>query len=342
MPQLEPCGPVALSRQDWPTPPILVRVVRDGVEESAHRGHLVVTDAEGAVMVSLGDPDRLCYARSAAKPFQALAMLDLLDEAGLRLDVEAVAIACASHSGSATHQVEVARLLALADLDESALRCPPGLPAELYALLDQRTPTPLAHNCSGKHAGFLLAHTATGGDPRAYLDPGTRLQRRVRDRLAEAALSQLGGPGVDGCGAPAWTVRLRGLAAGFAKLACGAGPYRRVGAAMTSRPDLVGGTGCADTMLMLADHRIVAKRGAEAVLAAGFNHEWYGPLGFAVKIEDGSTRATGPALAAAVWALGARVGDEIARPTVLGGDCPHGVIEADPAIASVVRATFEE
>ncbi|MGH8886624.1 MAG: asparaginase [Egibacteraceae bacterium] len=342
MSQLESRRPVALSRQDWPTPPVLVRVVRDGVEESAHRGHLVVTDPDGAVAVALGDPDHTFYARSAAKPFQALAMLDLLDEAGTALDIEALAIACASHNGSATHQVEAARLLALADLDESALRCPPGLPTDLSALLDQRAPTPLAHNCSGKHAGFLLAHTAIGGDPAAYLDLDTRLQHRVRDRLAEATLSELAGPGVDGCGAPAWVVRLRGLAAGFAQLGSGAGLYRRVRAAMTSRPDLVGGAGCTDTELMLADHRIVAKRGAEAVLAAGFNHEWYGPLGLAVKIEDGSTRATGPALAAVVGALGARVGEGVARPSVLGGGYPHGGIEADPTIAAAVRAAFEE
>jgi L-asparaginase II len=342
MSQLEPRGPMALARPDWPTPPVLVRVTRDGVEESTHRGHLVVTDTEGAVAVTLGDPDHTFYARSAAKPFQALAMLDLLDEAGIVLDVEALAIACASHNGSASHQVEAARLLALADLDESALRCPPALPMDIHELVEQRTATSLAHNCSGKHAGFLLAHTATGGDPAAYLDPDTPLQQQVRERLAEAALSELGGPGVDGCGAPAWVVRLRGLAAGFARLASGSGPYRRVRTAMISRPDLIGGGSCADTVLMLADHRMVAKRGAEAVLAAGLNHEWYGPLGLAVKIEDGSTRAASPALAAAAWALGADVDDEIARPKVLGGGRPHGIVEADPMIAAAVRAAFEE
>lgn len=341
MSQLEPRGPVVLPRLDGPTPPVLVRIMRDGVKESAHRGHLVVTDAEGAVAVALGDPDHPLYARSAAKPFQALAMLDLLDEAGIALDVEALAIACSSHSGSATHQVEAARLLALADLDESALRCPPGLPADLHTLLDQRIPTSLAHNCSGKHAGFLLAHTAVGGDPATYLDLNTRLQQRVRDRLVEATSSLLTGLGVDGCGAPAWAVRLRGLAAAFARLSSGVGSYRRVGAAMTSRPDLVGGAGAPDTMLMLADHRIVAKQGAEAVLAAGFDHEWYGPLGLAVKIEDGSKRAIGPALAAAARALGAQVDEQIARPSVLGGSRSHGAIEADPLIAASVQAAFE-
>ena len=46
-----------------------------------------------------------------------------------------LAIACASHIGSDDHQIEAARILAEADLDESALRCPPALPEDLVTLL---------------------------------------------------------------------------------------------------------------------------------------------------------------------------------------------------------------
>src|SRR3712207_2904591 len=96
-----------------PTAPVLARVVRDGLVESVHRGHLVVVDTDGLVVAALGDPDHLLYARSAVKPFQALGSLDLLDDASVGLDAQGVAIACASHTGSTTHQVQAARLLAL-------------------------------------------------------------------------------------------------------------------------------------------------------------------------------------------------------------------------------------
>jgi L-asparaginase II len=321
-------------------PPVLARVIRDGVVESVHRGHLVVAEPDGTVVTALGDPDLQLYPRSALKPFQALGSLDLLDEAGVTLDTEGVAIACASHTGSAAHQVEAARLLALGDLDESALRCPEALPWDLETLLDQRAPTRLAHNCSGKHAGFLLATAAVGADPAGYLVRDAPVQRAARGRLAEATSSQPCGPGVDGCGAPAWIVELRRLAAAFARLGSKRGPYGRVAGAMRQRPDLVGGSGRADTLLMLGDHRVTVKSGAEAVIAAGFDDQWHGPLGLAVKIEDGSRRAAAPVLAAAVRALGGTASESVARPPVLGGAQPRGAIEPDPVVDAAVRRVF--
>jgi L-asparaginase II len=321
-------------------PPVLAHVVRDGVIESVHRGHVVVAAADGAVAAALGDSDRLLYPRSALKPFQALGSLDLLDAEGVGLDLDGLAIACASHTGSAMHQVEAARLLALAGLDERALRCPPALPWDVPTLLDQGGPTALAHNCSGKHAGFLLATAVAGADPAGYLAPASPVQQAVRGRVSEAAASEPGGPGVDGCGAPAWTMTLRALASAFARLGAGQGPYRRVREAMRKRPHLVGGAGRTDTLLMLAEHRVVAKSGAEAVLAAGFDDQWYGPLGVAVKIEDGSARATGPVAAAVVRALGGIASERVARPEVLGGGEPRGAVEADPAISAAVRRAF--
>jgi len=323
-------------------PPVLARVVRDEVVEAVHRGHLVIADASGAVVTALGDPECLVYARSAIKPFQALGSLDLLDSAGVTLDSDGVAVACASHTGSTLHQVEVAQLLARADLDEEALRCPAVLPRDLATLLDQRTPTVLSHNCSGKHAGFLLGTRAAGANLTEYLHPDAPVQRAARARLAEATSTTLRRPGVDGCGAPAWIVPLGSLATAFARLVSGDEPYRRVRDAMLARPHLVGGPGRTDTTLMLGDHRVVAKVGAEAVLAVGFSSEWHGPLGLAVKIEDGRHRATVPVVAAALDALGARVGPCLLRPAVLGGGVPHGAVEPEPSVIAMVRAVFDD
>ncbi|TMC30215.1 MAG: asparaginase [Chloroflexi bacterium] len=53
----------------------LVRVERGGVEEAIHLGHLATVDAAARVQASVGNPDRLTYFRSCAKPFQAIAAL---------------------------------------------------------------------------------------------------------------------------------------------------------------------------------------------------------------------------------------------------------------------------
>lgn len=151
-------------------PPVLVRVVRDGVVESVHRGHVVLASSAGQVLAALGDPGFGVYVRSAVKPFQALATLELLEAAGERLDEEGLAIACASHDGSETHQIEAARLLAQAGLDESALLCPHALPSDPATLRRSREASGLAHNCSGKHAAFLAAQVAAGAVPLATSD----------------------------------------------------------------------------------------------------------------------------------------------------------------------------
>lgn len=243
-----------------------------------------------------------------------------------------LASACGSHTGTAGAQVEAAHLLASAGLDESALRCPPAWPHDTAALRAADAPTALAHNCSGKHAAFLWAHTATGEDPEGYLDERAPVQRGVRDTLAELTGAMPTGPGVDGCGAPAWRLPLLRVAVGFARLAAsrtGGGAAGEVAAAMSAYPELVGGPGCTDTALMAADTRVVAKRGAEGVLAAGLVTR-RGPVGVAVKIADGGNRATVPPVAAVLRALGATVPGDLLRTAIPAGGPPQGWVEGTP------------
>jgi L-asparaginase II len=303
--------------------PVLVRVLRDGAVESVHRALVAVADPEGALIAGIGDARGLVYPRSALKPFQAAAVLEALEPRS-GLDPVATAIAASSHQGTVEQQIEAARLLALAGLDEAALACPEDTPVEPDGL----PPAALSHNCSGKHAAFLLAQVQMGEDPAAYLEPGSAIQRLVARHIAEACGAEPSRPAVDGCGAPAWSVPLSALATGFARLADGREPLGRVAEAMRARPDLVGGPSAPDTALMRADPRLVAKRGAEGVLAAGLRGPG-GPVGVAVKVADGAIRGAVPLLAGVLRALGAAVPDRLAEPSVLGGGEPHGAVVVD-------------
>jgi L-asparaginase II len=314
---------------DRAAPPVLLRVIRDGAVESEHRGDVAVVDPDGVLVARIGCAATTTYGRSTLKPFQALAVQRVLAEADVSLPGPSLAIATASHRGTSTQQIEAAYLLALADTDETALRCPPALPVDVATLLDQGTPTRLAHNCSGKHAAFLLACAAAGWDPQAYLDPGSPLQGRVREALATACGEVPAGPGVDGCGAPAWRLSLRALATGFARLAAAPStePLGLLATAMRRHPDLVGGEDCDDTALMRAAPVVVAKRGAEAVFAAGVAGPR--PVGVAVKIADGGARAAGPVMAAVLQRLAVRVPPAVLSPPVLGGGARHGRLQPD-------------
>lgn len=324
----------------FPTDP-LVTVTRDGVVESVHLGEVVVATPDGAVTALVGDPDRLIYPRSALKPFQAVAVLEQLTDLGQAVEEDQLAVFCASHDGADEPQIVAASVLAEAGLDESALRCPPDWPIADRVTADLTAKTTLSHNCSGKHAAMLWAHTAAGHDPATYLDVGTVLQARIARRLADVLNEPPKGPGIDGCGAPAWVVPIGGLATGFARLVAGTDPVlARTRDAMSAFPELVGGATLPDTAMMRTDSRVVAKRGADGVMGAGFVHPRIGPVGVAVKIADGGDRAAGPATAAVLEALGANVPGHVRRAAVLGGGVPHGEIVAVPALSALVTDTY--
>ena len=109
----------------WPAPVVIAEIVRSGFVEGHHYGSWVVLDRDGTVLAAAGDVESPMLPRSCNKPIQALGML----EAGLSLDGELLALACASHSGEPFHVEGVRRILARRGLDEGALQTPPDWPA---------------------------------------------------------------------------------------------------------------------------------------------------------------------------------------------------------------------
>lgn len=300
------------------TAPVLVEVERSGLVESAHRGHVVIVDGRGEVVFAAGDPDVVCYPRSAVKPLQAAGMLD----AGLQIDGSWLALACASHSGEPFHLAAVEAMLAHVGLGTDALRCPPDWP---YAPAAQRayaaaghTAQPVAMNCSGKHAAMLMTCVANDWSLADYLDPQHPLQMRLRSTV-DLATGGILATSTDGCGAPLWAVRLSGLARAFMDLP------PAVAAAMQAYPEYVGGTTRDVTALMRSVPALVTKDGAEAVQVMAV--EVAGQrFGVALKVVDGADRARSVIAAGALrWlGLGSPVIDDLLNRPVLGGGRPVG------------------
>jgi L-asparaginase II len=313
-------------------PVVLARVLRSGVEESVHLGSVAVADAEGRVVVSAGDPGRPVFARSASKPFQAAVSIEL---GGLDLSDREVAVMAASHNGEAVHVDAVRSLLKRAGLGEGDLRCPPAWPLdpdEARGAPEQRR---LLHDCSGKHAGMLLASLRAGLDLATYPDPSHPLQRRVTEAIAAASGREPLGIGIDGCGVPVHRLPLAALATAYARLdrsqVFGSleSAVRLVVTAMRAEPYQVAGRGRICTALMEATP-VVAKVGAEGIGCAALPGRG---LGVAVKIEDGAARAMRAALVRTLELLEVvdpghpRVAEH-ARPRILGGGAEVGAVEA--------------
>jgi L-asparaginase II len=194
------------------------------------------------------------------------------------------------------------------------------------------------HDCSGKHAGMLLACVCAGYERATYLSRSHPLQRRIR-RASLAAIDRDDATvGVDGCGAPIFAASVRDWATLYARL----GEPERLGTlaettelavgAMLAEPYLVGGRGRLDTDVMAVTGEVLVKEGAEALTCAAIPALG---LGIAVRAEDGGERAVGPALLQALRDIGGltrRDATELrehARPVVLGGGRPVGEIVSD-------------
>jgi L-asparaginase II len=304
----------------------LAHVVRGDLVESVHRGHLVAIGADGEITAQRGDPDVVFYPRSSLKPVQAVAML----RAGLDLDGELLALACASHSGEPRHIDGVRRILAGAGRTEADLANTPAHPLgdDVGAAwrADGHAPSSLAQNCSGKHAAMIATCVAAGWAVDGYRDPGHPLQKAICEAVAE--LTGDGDPAhvtVDGCGAPLYSCTVAGLARAFATVATAAPgtPEHRVATAMAAHPEWVGGTGRTASVLMAGIPGLVCKDGAEGVCAAAL------PDGraVAVKVLDGSMRPVPVVVVAALRALGVDVPDGLGDLDVHGGGEPVGAVE---------------
>jgi L-asparaginase II len=295
----------------------LTRVYRGGLLESVHRGSIAVVDARGTLLAYAGDPSLRACLRSAAKPFQAIPLLEYGGVDEFDLTQEEIALTCASHGGEPLHVATAAALLRKGEFDEEDLRCGAHLPLDEKSAADLRAsgelPSALHNNCSGKHAGMLLATQVMDVPSAGYIERDHPLQTLMRTTLADFAdVPPENVPmAIDGCGVPAFFLSLHRAAYAYARLMAGsieqyAESTSRVVAAMTAYPHYVAGNWSMTTPLMAAfDGELLAKEGAEGfyamALAPNLCNELTARLplahdavtaesgiGIALKIDDGS------------------------------------------------------
>ena len=301
---------------------IIAEVVRSGFVESVHHGSVVVL---GRTEASVGDVTSTMFPRSSNKPLQTVGML----RAGLKpADASDLALISGSHLGEPFHVRRVRETLAAAGLEPGALQCPAALPSsesERNAWLRLGGDAePILMNCSGKHAGMLATCVVNGWPLDSYPDPAHPLQVALADAVAELAGEPIAATAVDGCGAPVLGFSLTGLARSFQRLVdAEPGTHERLVAdEMRAHPDLVAGTGADDTVLMRAVPGLLAKGGAEGVVAVAVP----GVGAVALKIEDGAMRARTPVLLSALGRLG--VDAPQMHELVLGGGEPVGEVRS--------------
>ena len=300
---------------------------RSGMIESRHLGAAVVVAPDGSVLRTLGDGSALVFGRSTLKFLQAVTLLRL----GVRLDGEQLVLAAASHQGTDRHVAVVELILERAGLDSNALQCPPDFPLDAAARRSATRRERVTMNCSGKHAAFLLACVRNDWPTTSYLDPAHPLQLAIRATVEEFTGEPVEHVGVDGCGAPVFTVTLRGLARSMARLRDDPDGASLI-AAVRVHSWALDSPAIATAIDELG---VIAKNGAEGVFVG------VAPNGTAValKVIDGSTRASiavGLTLLASTGAVDAVATASVIAVTaeqVLGGGARVGELRVAENIA---------
>src|SRR5262249_36294086 len=276
---------------------IRVSVYRGGVVEAVHCVHAVAVQ-DGAVISEAGNPHLVAFLRSSSKPLQALPLARARDD----LDARDLAIA------SASHLADDEQLAAVRALLEKA----PATVDELECGAEGNPPSPLNHNCSGKHAGMLALCHAHGWPSDGYRLAGHPVQDAMLAVHAEAAdvSEEEIQAGVDGCGVLTFALPLERMAHAFSRFEQLAGGAP-IADAMRAAPELIRGPLATDTRPMRALPGWMAKGGAEGLLCAAGHG-----IGVALKAEDGNGRALAPAAAEFFAQLGLELNELSVLPLV--------------------------
>lgn len=285
----------------------MVEVLRSGVVESIHYGDAVAIRADGQVICSIGDHERITFFRSTSKPLQAIYFLETGIVEKFGLDLKEVAIISSSHIGENEHIQTLKGILGKIGEDESVLKCgihePISKEAAGRIAASGGKLTVLHNNCSGKHIGLIATSKTKGYEIEGYYKENHSVQIGAQSIIAEFANLEPSTmqKGFDGCGVPVIAAPLKNLAQAYANLCNNefmGGKYIKsqnyLLSAMTMYPEMIGGKGRTDSELMKQfGGRIICKLGDEGVFCVGVIGKG---IGIALKIEDGSMRALGPAV----------------------------------------------
>jgi L-asparaginase II len=287
---------------------------RGDIVENRHQVHAAIVDENGNMLYTVGDPSRVTLIRSAAKPAQALAILETGAFEHFGFDEADLALMCASHNSEDRHVSRARSMLVRAQAEETDLRC--GGHAAVSDRVNKAwikadyTPTGICNNCSGKHVGMIAGAKCLDADLSDYHLPKNPMQLRVKrvvEELAHVNEDEVKW-GIDGCNLPAPAIPLYSLGQIYSTLAAAADRdednnlqqrsqnLARIYRAMTQHPELIGGEGRFCTRLMTAfQGSLVGKLGAEGCYGIGIRASEQTrklgtdtAIGTAIKIEDGN------------------------------------------------------
>lgn len=280
---------------------VVAKLYRGNLVDVTHIGHIAVVDYTGKILYHYGNPERVTFARSSAKPIQAIPCIESGAVDTYNINDKELALFCASHSGEDFHTNCVKSILSKAGLNEEYLQCGTHYPLAKYAtnklIANNQEPQSVHCNCSGKHSGMLITAKFLNEDLNTYFKEEHPVQKRIIEIISDICDYNKNDiiTAIDGCGVPVHALPLYKFAQGYARLSKPElfnekrkNAIKRITNAMTSYPEMVGGTErlCSDLM-RVCGKKLFAKTGSSAYYAIGLKDKG---IGLTFKMEDGNSK----------------------------------------------------
>ncbi|NQY83008.1 MAG: asparaginase [Alphaproteobacteria bacterium] len=283
------------------TEPLRVESTRDTVIEKEYLVDAFACDSRSNVLVSLGNVERLVYPLSTIKLLQALGTVESGAADHFGLSGGELALSCASHIGEVSHIAATQSILAKIGLRPVHLGCGSEWPrheaCKRTMIRAQRTPSPLHHNCSGKHASGLCLLRYQGESISHYTDPNHPLQRQIvrnLERFTGDIFCDVH-PGLDDCSYPTYPRPLTSWATAFARIANPSGfadktqrAVQTLKSAVEKNPLMAAGENTFVSMFTRQfGARLYIKNGSNGFMAAAIHDA---DIGLALKVRSGQKR----------------------------------------------------
>lgn len=253
-------------------PALLIETQRNNITEKQHFGFIIAVDKEENIIFKIGDDEnKNFWFRSAAKPLQASIILESGAYEKFNFTLRELAVCCASHAGTEEHTEAVRSILNKICLNEENLQCGAHEPLDKetrnYLIRQNKSPTQIYNNCSGKHAGMLAVCVANNWNIKDYLDFEHPLQKKITENISKFCNIDKNSinTGTDGCSAPIHALPHYKMGVGFLNLFSDKN-YELLKQAFIQNPYLIGGNERLDTdIIKLSSGKLISKVAAEGL-----------------------------------------------------------------------------
>jgi L-asparaginase II len=271
-----------------PRNPVIVDSSRGPIIENSHQVVYALVNLKGDVVDYHGSYDLVVTPRSSVKWLQAIPFVLSGAVEKFQLDETHIALACSSHKAQPHHLESLKKWMDKIKISEAALECGPALP----------TQSPISHNCSGKHLGFLSTALMANLELKGYTDElhGIQvLQKKIMTEIFGMDFFKIPHGG-DGCGIPTFGVPLLKLATAMNYLVRNdISDAHKVAAikilnAIKNFPEYVSGQQELSTLVtQITQGQCLLKTGADGIYTGLIPEKG---SSFAVKCVDGNAKAT--------------------------------------------------